>query len=154
MQWTIATDKPRDVTKIMPGVLTIWKRSTKKAGETMNDFNKMKSAFPDMFERRLEEVADNLYRRSPGISVYYFSDDQLAQLLSEQDRKALLGMKKDWGYNAVPNLNPQQQKEYDGALLWNLHEFAKKAWRRLITEDEIKKLNALYFAGRQKELDR
>ena len=154
VQWAIATDKPRDVTKIMPGVLTIWKRSTKKSGETMNDFNKMKSAFPDMFERRLEEVADNLYRRSPGISVYYFSDDQLAQLLSEQDRKALLDMKKDWGYNAVPNLNPQQQKEYDGALLWNLHEFAKKAWRRPLIEDEIKKLDALYFAGRQKELDR
>ncbi len=154
IQWAIATDIPRDVTKIMPGVLTIWKRSTKKSGETMNDFNKMKQAFPDMLERRLEEVADNLYRRTPGIGVYYFSDDQLGSLLGEKDRWKLAEMKKDWGYNAVPNLNKQQQQEYDGALLWHLHEFAKKAWRRPITDDEFKKLDALYCASRAKELDR
>jgi hypothetical protein len=67
MQWTMTTETPRDVTKIIPGVLTIWKRSTKKSGETMNDFNKMKTAFPDMFERRLEEVAQPLPRRPPAI---------------------------------------------------------------------------------------
>jgi hypothetical protein len=155
IQWTLSTDKPRDVTKIMPGVLTIWKRGTKKAGETMNDFNKMKAAFPDMFERRLEEVANNLYRGGkPNITVYYFSDDQLGQLLGQQDKDMLAAMKKDWGYNATPNLNKQQQQEYDGALLWHLHQFARKAWRRPITEDETKKLDALYFASRAKELDR
>ncbi len=155
IQWTMTTGTPRDVKKIIPGVLTVWKRGTKASGETMNDFNKMKTAFPDMFERRLEEVASNLYRGGkPNITVYYFSDDQLGSLLGEQDRWKLAEMKKDWGYNAVPNLNPQQQKEYDGSLLWHLHEFAKKAWRRPITEDETKKLDALYFASRAKELDR
>jgi hypothetical protein len=154
IQWTMTTGTPRDVTKIMPGVLTIWKRSTKKSGETMNDFNKMKQAFPDMFERRLEEVAGNLYRRNPGITVYYFSDEQLGQILGEKDRYVLAEMKKDWGYTAVPNLNPQQQKEYDGALLWHLRQFAKRAWRRPISEEELKKIDALYFDGRKKELDR
>lgn len=155
IQWTLSTDKPRDVTKIIPGVVTIWKRGTKAAGETMNDFNKMKTAFPDMFERRLEEVASNLYRGGkPNITVYYFSDDQLGQILGQKDKDHLVAMKKDWGYNAVPNLNPQQQKEYDGALLWHLHYFAQRAWRRPISEEETKKLDALYFDGRKKDLDR
>jgi hypothetical protein len=155
IQWTLSTDKPRDVTKIIPGVVTIWKRGTKAASETMNDFNKMKAAFPDMFERRLEEVANNLYRGGkPNITVYYFSDDQLGQLLGQQDKDMLVAMKKDWGYNATPNLNKQQQQEYDGALLWHLHQFARKTWRRPITEDETKKLDALYFDSRAKELDR
>lgn len=155
MQWTMTTETPRDVTKIIPGVLTIWKRSTKKSGETMNDFNKMKTAFPDMFERRLEEVANNLYRGGrPNYTVYYFSDDQLGQLLGQNDKNYLAAMKKDWGYNANPNLNKQQQQEYDGALLWHLHEFTKRAWRRPITDEETKKLDALYFASRAKELDR
>ena len=155
MQWTMTTETPRDVTKIMPGVLTIWKRGTKKSGETMNDFNKMKTAFPDMFERRLEEVASNLYRGGkPNITVYYFSDDQLGQLLGQQDKDTLAAMKKDWGYNATPNLNKQQQQEYEGALLWHLQQFARKAWRRPITDEEKKKLDALYFASRAKELDR
>ena len=130
VQWTIATDKPRDVAKIMPGVLTIWKRGTRASGQTMNDFNVMKAAFPDMFERRLEEVASNLHRWQAGIGVYYFSDEQLGQILGEADRNQLVAMKKDWGYTAIPNLNPQQQKEYDGAVLWHLHELAKRAWRR------------------------
>lgn len=154
MQWTMTTDTPRDVTKIMPGVLTIWKRSTKASGRTMNDFNQMKAAFPDMFERRLEEVANNLYRWKPGITVYYFSDEQLGQLLGQADKDMLVAMKKDWSLVAQPKLNKQQEADYDGALLWHLHEFAKRAWRRPVTEEETKKLDALYFAGRGKELDR
>lgn len=155
IQWVLTTGKPRDVTKIIPGVLTIWKRSTKKSGETMNDFNKMKAAFPDMFERRLEEVAGNLYRGGkPNITVYYFSDDQLGQLLGQKDKDYLAAMKKDWGYTAPAKLNPQQEKEYDGLLCGHLRYFASIAWRRPLTGDENSKLDALYFAGRQKELDR
>jgi len=154
IQWALTADKPRDVTKIMPGVLTVWKTQTEAARRTMGDFHVMKMAFPDMFERRLEEVADNLQRRWPGITVYYFSDEQLGQILGDKDRKQLEAMKKDWGYTAVPNLNPQQQKEYDGALLWHLHYFAQRAWRRPISEEETKKLDALYYDGRKKELDR
>ncbi|MFO1483504.1 MAG: DUF1592 domain-containing protein [Verrucomicrobiaceae bacterium] len=155
IQWSLVTDKPRDVTKIMPGVLTIWKRSTKASGQTMNDFNKLKAAFPDMFERRLEEVANNLYRGGkPNITVYYYSDDQLGQLLGKKDKDYLAAMKKDWGYTATGRLNPQQEKEYDGLLCGHLRYFASLAWRRPLTGDENGKLDALYFAGRQKELDR
>jgi hypothetical protein len=155
IQWTLATGTPRDVTQIIPGVLTIWKRSTTASRRTMDDLNKMKAAFPDMFERRLEEVAGNLFRGGrPHITVYYFSDDQLGQILGQSDKDNLAAMKKDWGLVASPNLNKQQQQDYDGALLWHMREFAKKAWRRPLTEDESKKLDALYFDGRQKELDR
>lgn len=155
VQWTISTDAPRDVTRIMPGVLTIWKRSTKASGQTMNDFSVMRTAFPDMYERRLEEVAGNLYRGSkPGITVYYFSDDQLGQLLGEGDRNTLAAMKKDWSFCAPKQLNPDQQKECDGAMLWHLQHFARKAWRRPLSDEEKKKIDALYFDGRSKELDR
>lgn len=155
IQWALSTDKPRDVTRIMPGVLTIWKRSTKASGETMNDFNKMKVAFPDMFERRLEEVANNLYRGGkPSYTVYYYSDDQLGQILGQRDKDQLAAMKKDWGFSASPNLGKQQQADCDKAILGHLREFARKAWRRPVSAEESGKLDALYFEGRQKELDR
>lgn len=155
MQWTMTTEKPRDVTKIIPGVLTIWKRSTKASWRTMDDFNKMKAAFPDMFERRLEEVANNLYRNGkPNITVYYFSDDQLGQLLGQKDKDYLAAMKDDWYFVATPKPAQQHLKHIDDSMLSHLHEFAKKAWRRTISEDEMKKLDALYFASRAKELDR
>lgn len=154
-QWCITTDAPREVTKIMPGVLTIWKRSTPASGRTMQDFNVMKQAFPDMFERRLEEVADNLHRGGrPGIAVYYYSDEQLGQILGEAERHVLAAMKKDWAFSAPGQLNPQQQQECDGAMLWHLHRFAERAWRRPLSEEETKKLDALYADGRAKELDR
>jgi hypothetical protein len=156
IQWTLSTDKPRDVTKIIPGVVTIWKRGTKAAGETMNDFNKMKAAFPDMFERRLEEVANNLYRGGkPNYTVYYFSDDQLGSLLGEKDKRYLDYLKKDWGYTATGGkLNPQQQQEYNSLMLGHLHYFASLAWRRPLTGEDNSKLDSLYYASLKKDLDR
>jgi hypothetical protein len=156
IQWTLSTDKPRDVTKIIPGVVTIWKRGTKASSETMNDFNKMKTAFPDMLERRLEEVANNLYRGGkPNITVYYFSDDQLGSLLGEKDKKYLDYLKKDWGYTATGGkLNPQQQQEYNSLMLGHLHYFASLAWRRALTGEDNSKLDSLYYASLKKELDR
>jgi hypothetical protein len=152
----MTTETPRDVSKIIPGVLTIWKRSTKKSGETMNDFNKMKTAFPDMFERRLEEVANNLYRGGkPNYTVYYFSDDQLGSLLGEKDKRYLDYLKKDWGYTATGGkLNPQQQQEYNSLMLGHLHYFASLAWRRPLTGEDNSKLDSLYYASLKKDLDR
>ncbi|WP_395746447.1 DUF1592 domain-containing protein [Prosthecobacter sp.] len=154
IQWKLTAGQPPDVTKIFPGFLTVWKTQTDAARNTMRDFSMMKQAFPDMYERRLEEVASNLYRRKPGITVYYFSDEQLGQILGPKDRDYLAAMKKDFGYTANPNLNPQQQKEFDSALLGHLRYFAGRAWRRPITPEESQKLDALYFEGRKKELDR
>jgi hypothetical protein len=156
IQWTLTTDKPRDVSKIIPGVVTIWRRGTKAASETMNEFNKMKSAFPDMFERRLEEVANNLYRGGkPNYTVYYFSDDQLGSLLGEKDKRYLDYLKKDWGYTATGGkLNPQQQQEYNSLMLGHLHYFARLAWRRPLTGEDNSKLDSLYYASLKKDLDR
>ena len=154
VQWTIATGTPRDLTKVMPGVITVWKRGTLAARRTMGEFNSMKQAFPDMMERRLEIVAQNMYRSSPGIGVYYFSDEQFGQLLGRQEGERLLAMKKDWGFAAPSKLNAQQQKDYDAAMVWHLRQFAKRAWRRPMSEEEFQKIDALYFDGRSKELDR
>ncbi|MDB6005267.1 MAG: hypothetical protein JWR15_2254, partial [Prosthecobacter sp.] len=55
---------------------------------------------------------------------------------------------------AQPNLNAQQQKEFDDALRGHLRYFAGRAWRRPLTGEESQKLDALYFEGRKKELDR
>ena len=154
VQWTMTTGTPRDVTKIMPGVLTIWKIQTETSRKTMNDFNVMKTAFPDMFERRLEQVASNLYRSSPNYTVYYFSDPQLAALVPEQDRKQLEAMKKDWGYTAPRQLNPQQQKEWDQLVTGHFHSFAARAWRRPLTGEEKASLSSLYQQGVTSGLDR
>ncbi len=154
IQWTLTSDTPRDVTQVMSGVLTIWKRGTQAAQKTMGEFNSMKQAFADMFERRLEIVAENMHRSSPGLGVYYYDDEQLAELLGAQDRHLLTAMKKDWALVANPKLSAPQAADYDGALLAHLHAFATMAWRRPLTAEEVKKLDALYAAGRQQELDR
>ena len=154
IQWTISTDMPRDVTQVMPGVLTVWKRGTPAAMRTMGEFISMEQAFPDMLERRLQIIAENIYRNSPGIGVYYFNDEQLGQLLGEKDKNDLAQMRHDWSLVASPTLNKEQAADYDGALLRHLREFARSAWRRPLGEEEARKLDALYFDVRGQERDR
>jgi hypothetical protein len=154
IQWTATTGTPRDVTKIIPGVLTIWKIQTEAARRTMGEFQAMRVAFPDMFERRLEEVARNLYRGSPGYTVYYFSDDQLGQILGEKDKATLTAMKKDWRLAAPKQLNDPQKGEFDGAMIWHLHHFASRAWRRPLMEPEKQMLAAFYHDRVKQGLDR
>jgi hypothetical protein len=155
IQWALSLDQPRAVNAIMPGVLTIWKRSTPKSGEIMRDFQQMKMAFPDMFERRLEEVANNLYRNGrPGISVYYFSDDQLGALLGPADRNHLQAMKLDWAMVQNPNAQGKKAQEFDQAILDHLKALARRAWRRPLEPSEVQELAALYKDGRDKGLDR
>ena len=154
IQWTATTGTPRDVTKIIPGVLTIWKIQTEAARRTMGEFGVMKVAFPDMFERRLEEVARNLHRGSPGYTVYYFSDEQLGQILGEKDKATLVAMKKDWRLGAPKQLNDPQKGEFDGAMIWHLHQFASRAWRRPLAEPEKQTLAAFYQERIKQGLDR
>ena len=154
IQWDFVTGTPPDTTKIMPGVITMWKIGTPAAFKTMSDFNVMKTAFPDEFERRLEELSKNYLRTKPSYSVYYFSDEQLSALLTAQDQKLLKDMKTAWRYTASLKLNEKEGKEVDELITWSLHAFAAKAWRRPPTAEEKAKLNALYNEGRLKELDR
>jgi hypothetical protein len=154
IQWKLETGTPPDVAKVMPGVLTLWKRQSEAARKFMGEFEAMKRVFPDLYERRLEEVSRNYTRNTPGPGVYYFSDDQLASLLSPQEQNNLKNMKTDWRFVAPANLSPQQAKEVDGLVLAHLHDFATKAWRRPLLAEEIAKLDDLYADGRTKELDR
>ena len=154
IQWKFTAGKPYDVTKIMPGVLTIWKLRTTASRVIMNDFNVMKTAFPDEYERRLEELSKNYLRKNPSYSVYYYSDEQLGAVLTPKDQKDLQNMKLDWGYLAPLKLNEKMGKEVDQLITGRLHEFATKAWRRPLVDEEKAKLSALYQAGIAKELDR
>lgn len=154
IQWTMTAGKPRDVTTIMPGVLTVWKLKTDIKNRTMADFGVMRQAFPDMFERLLEEVAGNLGRSKPGITVYYFSDEQLGQIIAPKQRNELAAMKKDWKYVSPTKLSPGGGKEYDQALVDHLLQFAAKTWRRPLGVEEITALTALYGDGITKGLDR
>lgn len=154
MQWEMTTGKPRDLKGVLPGVLTIWKRRTEAARRTMGEFNQMKQAFPDMFERRLDAVADNLHRSKPGIGVYYYSDEQLGEILGKADRATLVAMRKDWRLVSARKLNTEQSEDYDNAMIWHLHRFASRAWRRPLEGGEENDLAAFYRAGVAKGLDR
>jgi hypothetical protein len=145
VQWTLTLAPPPDPATILPGILTIWKRQTDAARRTMNDFNRMKSAFPDVLERRLEEVANNLQRNGqPGLGVYYFNDAQLATILPEAEKQKLQQMRDDWAYTSPAQLNKQKQDEYHDRLRTHLHRFADRAWRRPITPEEKNQLTQLY----------
>lgn len=153
VQWTLTADTPPDPKQILYGVLTVWKRGTPAARETMGDFSRMKAAFPDAFERRLEEVAQNLYRRGPGPGVYYLSDDQLSGLLSAPEQERRRRMREDWDLVAPRKLSNEQQALYDQRMQFHLHSFSNRAWRRLTTEAERVQMSDLYRSGKAKGLD-
>jgi hypothetical protein len=145
VQWALTLGPPPDPSTILPGILTIWKRQTEAARRTMNDFNRMKSAFPDVLERRLEEVANNLQRNGqPGLGVYYFNDTQLANVLPDSEKQKLQQMRDDWAYTAPAQLNKQKQDEYHDRLRTHLHRYADRAWRRPTTPEEKTQLTKLY----------
>ncbi len=154
VQWTLVTGKPPNPEAILPGVLTIWKVRTEAASKTMAEFTRMKTVFPDMFERRLEEVARNLYRNHAGPGVYYFSDEQLLAVLDDKEKQRYQQMREDWSYVAPAKLNEQQAAAYDQRVLAHLHRFAGLAWRRPLGEEDRGQINKLYQEGRAKELDR
>ncbi|RBP36082.1 cytochrome c [Roseimicrobium gellanilyticum] len=154
VQWTLVTGTPPNPSAIIPGVLTVWKRQTEAARSTMSDFGRMKTAFPDMFERRLEEVARNFYNNGTGPGVYYFTDEQLLALLPEVEKKRLKGMRTDWDYVWTDKLPKEKQAEYDKLLRQHLKTFASIAWRRPADDAEKQQIEALYNDGVTKGLDR
>jgi hypothetical protein len=154
IQWLATTGTPPDVTRIIPGVLTIWKIQTEAARRTMGEFQVMRTAFPDMFERRLEEVARNLYRSTAGSTVYYLGDDQLGDVLGQSDKDALAAMRKDWRLAAPRELSKPQQSEFDDSMIRHLQGFASRAWRRPLHDDEQAALATLYRSRVGDGLDR
>jgi hypothetical protein len=154
VQWALVAGEPPNPQAILPGVLTVWKVRTEAARRTMGDFSRMKAVFPDMLERRLEEVARNFYRNTPGPGVYYFSDEQLLATLPEVEKHRFQQMREDWSYVAPAKLNEGQAKACDARLIEHLHAFASRAWRRPLTDEERDQIRGLYEQGRIKELDR
>ncbi len=154
VQWTLTVGTPPNPQDIIPGVLTVWKRNTDAHRRTMADFSRMKAVFPDMFERRLEEVARNFLSSRPGPGVYYFSDEQLLSIVPAQEKKRWEQMRTDWEYVSRDNLNKEQLAQYDALMRQNLHRFASQAWRRPATEAERAQISQLYQEGLAKDLDR
>jgi hypothetical protein len=154
VQWTAVTGTPPDPKKIIPGVLTLWKRQTLAARSIMGDFGRMKTAFPDEYNRRLEEVARNYRRGGTGAGVYYLSDAQLAKLLPKQERDQMERMLLDW--KLVKNLAPKvkEQEQWDSAIRGHLLHFASKAWRRPLKDTDKEQLKGLYDEARARDLDR
>ncbi len=152
VQWKMMPTNPIDPKQIMPGVLTIWKRQTKKASETMSDFGRMKGVFPDIYDRRLEEVANNFRRYGPGPGVYYFNNDQLAALLPANEKENFRQLLEDWRYCGPKTLKKDQQVAYDQLVQQHLQNFASRAWRRPLSGEEKQQIVNLYGASRTAEM--
>jgi len=154
VQWMATADAPPDPSKIIPGVLTVWKLRTKAASETMREFEVMRIAFPDEYNRRLEEVARNYVRNGKTASVYYFSDAQLATLLPDREKERFAAMMADWRLLSSRHLAPKDEAGWDQALQKDAEQFATQAWRRPLAKDETDDLAAVYTAARARDLDR
>lgn len=152
-QWTVAGASPPDPKQIIPGALIIYKRQTEAARQVMGDFGHMKSAFPDEYNRLLEEVARNYLRGGKGNGVYYLSDEQLRATLTESQRRDHERMLRDWSLLRNLKYTEAVQKEIDSAIVGHLQAFAFRAWRRPLAEEEKKMLSAIYHEARSRELD-
>jgi cytochrome c553 len=154
VQWWIYNDNPPDPHKVLPGILTVWKIRTTASGTTMREFEAMRTAFPDEYVRRLEEVARNFHRGGKGPGVYYLSDTQLGALIPPAEKQRWEKMSADWKLVRNKDANAQQGKEWDEAVKRHLADFATRAWRRPLTPEEITQLGEFYAAARARELDR
>ena len=155
VQYTATGSNPPDPTKIIPGALVLWKRQTDAARNTMGDFSRMKTVFPDEYARRLEQVSRN-YRAKDGkgSGVYYFSDAQINSFIPPQEQDRLKRMLKDWRILNPKEPDAKLQKEWDESLQGHLQFFAGKAWRRPLAEREKQHLIAVYNEARSRDLDR
>ena len=154
VQWTAVTGTPPDPTKVLPGVLTVWKVGSTATRKLGHEFGVMKVAFPDEHLRRLEEISRNFQRGGKSFSVYYLSDAQLTALLAPEERTRWERMMIDWKFVRDPQLNAPQAKDWDDHVKQHLADFATRAWRRPLTADESIQIAALYDAARARELDR
>ncbi len=153
VQWMATAEAPPNPSTVFPGVITVWKRQSPTQHQVMHEFEVMRSAFPDIYDRRLEEVARNYYRNGHGPGVYYFSDDQLSALLPEAEKQHMKQMLEDWRFVRSKNIPTKQMTEWDDRLRTNLLQFATTAWRRPLASDEQQEIINIYNEARKKELD-
>lgn len=155
LQWKATVGTPPDPTQIIPGLITVWKRQTPTHREIGSDFSKLREVFPENLEHLLDRVAGNRNRGGKsGITVYYFSDTQLAAFLPPAEATRLANMKEDWRYVASKTVPKNLESEWDKKVLGHLEAFANKAWRRPLSDDEKTELATVYKAGIAQDLDR
>lgn len=156
VQWMATTQTPPpDPTKVLPGLLTVWKRGSTATAKLGREFGIMKVAFPDEYARRLEEVSRNFLRGGNSASVYYLNDKQLLSVIPPAEKAHWEKMMVDWKYcSRGAQLNAQQGKEWDEIEKKDLAAFATRAWRHPLSADETAQISSLYDAARARELDR
>jgi hypothetical protein len=160
-QWLATAGQAPDPTRIIHGELVIWKRGTEAHRQLMQEFGVMKQAFPDEYNRRLEEITRNPNRppenpTSKGFypGIYYFSDAQLKAILSPTEQQNFARMQMDRRLTRRTKLDPKDAVEWDVSVQRHLHNFASLAWRRPLTDEERNHLNTLYSEAVQRDLDR
>ena len=153
-QWTLVAENPPRPDAVIPGVLTVWKRGSTAQKAAAFEFEVMKRAFPDSFERRLEEIARNYHLRPNPIGVYYFSNEQLLPLLSDSEQRWLKASQMNWRF--VWNTKPSKQliEEWDGKVLVHLEAFVSRALRRPISPEDRERVKSVYLGAIAKDLDR
>jgi hypothetical protein len=154
VQWTLVDENPPQPDAVIPGVLTVWKRGSTGQKTAAQEFEVMKRAFPDSFERRLEEIARNYHLRPNPIGVYYFSNAQLEPLLTEGERHWLRESLANWQF--VWNTKPHRAlvEDWDKAVMAHLERFVARAFRRPVSSEDRERMNLVYQEGISKELDR
>ncbi|HSH95395.1 MAG TPA: DUF1592 domain-containing protein [Roseimicrobium sp.] len=153
VQWMATVGEPPDPSTVLPGTLTVWKRSTPAHHKLMGEFERMKNVFPDIYDRRLEEVARNYHRGGKGPGVYYFSDAQLAEVLPPAEKKHMAEMLEDWRFVRNKSIPANMIAEWDEKLRGQVERFATAAWRRPLAADEKLQLASIYNESRKKQLD-
>jgi hypothetical protein len=153
VQTTLSLDAPRDVKNVMSGVLTVYTTKGKARNKVYAEFSVLKRALPDTYERRLEVVADNFRTGGSDISVYYYSDEQLGRLLGKEDKSRLQQMQQDWAYASAKGQTPQLIKDAEHKIFQHLLFYAGRAWRRPLTDTEVKQLQRLFLNSVSKGLD-
>jgi len=146
-QWLATVAEPPDPAGVLPGAITIWKRNTDTARQSMREFTFMKQAFPENFDLRLSGITENFREPPVHPRVYWLSEEQLLGLLSERDRAVHAALSADWRLARTLSLSPEQASEWDTRLLAHLDAFAERAWRGPLTTAERARLHAIYRAA-------
>jgi hypothetical protein len=145
-QWLASVGDPPDPAGALAGAVTVWKRGTEVARESMREFTLMKQAFPENFDLRLSGITDNFRKPPADARVYWLSDDQLLGLLPERERAVQSALSRDWNLTRSLALSTEQAAEWDAQALAHLDAFAERAWRGPLTASERARLHAIYSA--------
>ena len=156
VQWqVVAGQRPKKLPAVLPGVVTIWHRLTPTHRKLSNEFNLMKKRFPADFDKRVFEVENNVWRWDNTVEgAYYLSNEQLYSLLPESESRFAKRTKMDLGYVAPKTVSKAVASNWANHLLDDLAQFAAKAWRRPVSQQEKDTFRKIYQAARAAEMTR